>query len=108
MEEKLLHLVLKREWYCMIEEGIKKEEYRNFNDYWKKRLLDDHQIYGPYFQLNFKHYTHVAFHFGYTNRIIKYRIAGFDFGQGKKEWGAKSGVSYFIIKLGERVPVAYH
>ncbi len=38
MADNLLHLPLKREFFEAIREGSKVEEYRLFNDYWKKRL----------------------------------------------------------------------
>lgn len=37
---KTLDLVVKGKWYDMIEGGIKKEEYREFNPYWCNRLVD--------------------------------------------------------------------
>ena len=36
---KLLHLNLKGEYYDQIAAGTKDEEYRLYNDYWRKRLL---------------------------------------------------------------------
>ena len=35
---KTLHLPLKKEWYNMIESGIKTEEYREVKPYWEKRM----------------------------------------------------------------------
>lgn len=35
----ILYLPLKKEWYEMIEAGIKKEEYREFKPYWLQRLM---------------------------------------------------------------------
>ena len=37
---EILDLPLKKQWYQMIESGIKKEEYREIKPYWEKRLLD--------------------------------------------------------------------
>ena len=34
----VLHLVLKRRWYDMIESGGKREEYRDAKPYWTKRI----------------------------------------------------------------------
>ena len=34
-----LTLPLNRKWFDMIKSGVKKEEYREFNEYWNKRLL---------------------------------------------------------------------
>lgn len=37
-----LHLNLKGEYFDQIKNGTKLEEYRLYNDYWKKRLIDRH------------------------------------------------------------------
>lgn len=37
---KTLYLPLKKEWYEMIEAGIKKEEYREESPYWRRRLIE--------------------------------------------------------------------
>ena len=37
---KLLHLSLKEEYFRAIESGEKTEEFRLFNRYWRKRLID--------------------------------------------------------------------
>jgi len=37
---KILHLTLHKKWFDLIAAGIKKEEYREIKDYWKKRLED--------------------------------------------------------------------
>lgn len=36
---KLLHLNLKGEYFDAIKDGTKKEEYRLYNDHWRKRLI---------------------------------------------------------------------
>lgn len=36
---KTLHLVLKHEWFDMIESGQKREEYRNLTPHWITRLV---------------------------------------------------------------------
>ena len=38
-EMKILDLPLKKEWYEMIESGVKTEEYREVKPYWCNRLL---------------------------------------------------------------------
>lgn len=35
---KILYLPLKKEWYELIEKGIKPEDYRLIDPYWAKRL----------------------------------------------------------------------
>ena len=39
---RTLHLSLKKEWYNMIESGIKTEEYREIKPFWCKRLIHDY------------------------------------------------------------------
>ena len=43
----ILTLVLKGEWFDMIERGEKYEEYREANDYWLKRLYNWDQSFRP-------------------------------------------------------------
>jgi len=35
---KVLHLTLEREWFDQIAKGIKRNEYREYKPYWKRRL----------------------------------------------------------------------
>ena len=37
-KERILHLTLKREWFDKIAQGVKRNEYREYKPYWKKRL----------------------------------------------------------------------
>ena len=37
---RILYLPLKKKWFDMIVSGIKKEEYREINEYWTKRLVE--------------------------------------------------------------------
>jgi len=39
MESKVLHLVLKKKWFDLIESGEKTIEYREVKPYWTKRLI---------------------------------------------------------------------
>ena len=88
---KTLKLVLKKKWYDMIESGEKKEEYRDFSEYWKSRLL--------------KPYDAVTFYLGYAKErpSMTYRLICIGYGEGRPEWGAEPGKKYFIIRLGERL-----
>jgi len=65
-----LHLNLKGEYFDAIKSGDKKQEYRVFNDYWKKRLIG-------------KEYTEIIIKKGYPKRgdlskMIKFIYRGFD------------------------------
>ena len=50
---KVLHLVLKRKYFERIFNGIKTTEYRDFTEYWKRRI-------------DGKHYTHIKFQLAYS------------------------------------------
>lgn len=114
-EKKVLYLSLKKEWFEMIKSGDKKEEYREINPYWKKRITD---IESHKFELNtlvmtgqpipMKQYTHVHFTLGYPKkddieRNMTFEIKGIEIGEGKQEWGAEVGRNYFVIKLGDEI-----
>ena len=88
---KILHLVLKKKWYEMQERGEKTEEYRELTEYWRKRLIDQET-------LRVKPYTHVCFHYGYTQRCFINRIDSITIGMGLPEWGAPTYREVFIIK----------
>jgi len=108
---KVLHLTLHRRYFDQIASGIKKEEYRTLKPYWKKRLTNpafhncDHYEYA-YFDIDqevFRQdYTHIKFKNGYSANSPKMlvELTGIYFGEGKKEWGAKSNEIYFILSLG--------
>jgi hypothetical protein len=93
---KVLDLVLKRQWYDMIDSGEKKEEYRRINQYWINRFCGkENQI---------KHFDFVKFHRGYTNKTtMVFVVDNFTIGQGNTDWGAPENEETFIIKLGERI-----
>ena len=105
---RTLHLSLKKEWYNMIESGIKTEEYREIKPFWCKRLIHDYdecmEEFGAiiFDDKNFKQYDVVKFSYGYTNRTMTFEIENISVGYGNKEWGAPDNI-VFTIKLGKRV-----
>ena len=88
---KILDLPLKKKWYEMIESGEKTEEYREYKDYWRKRLIDMDT-------LRPKPYTHVRFRYGYTKRTMLFKIDCITVGVGNPDWGAPE-YPVFIIKF---------
>jgi len=116
---KILDLPLKKEWYQLIESGIKKEEYREIKPYWEKRLLDYKGIKRDYKLLFFRNvltgihhdlskeykrgYDAVRFRYGYTKRTMTFKVKSISFGMGKPEWGAPTDKQVFIISLGEKL-----
>lgn len=85
-----LFLTLKAKWYDMIESGIKTEEYREFKEYWFKRLAN-------------KKYKYVRFSYGYTRRTMTFEIEDLGWDIGRPEWGATPGKVCFVIRLGRRL-----
>lgn len=71
-KDKILHLVLKREWFEKIKSGEKKTEYRAFSPYWNKRF--EYSKYIDFTQCWRCPYDVVIFHNGYTNETISFQI----------------------------------
>lgn len=89
---KTLHLTLKKQWFDMIFNGEKREEYRDFTPYWISRLLG-------------KQYDSIEFRNGYGLNVPWFRIElkvvviG---NTGKRSWGAPSNSRVvFILHLGK-------
>lgn len=123
---KTLDLVLKRKWYDMIASGEKTEEYREIKPYWIRRLCYKASPFHPvpwvsmvltsqnpeYLKkalqmrtMNLWGFTHVTFHLGYSKDrpSMTFAIKEIVCDEGKEEWGALPGETYFVIKLGERL-----
>lgn len=101
---KILHLPLKKEWYEMIESGVKTEEYRVIKPYWCKRIVGENTISASGVLMEKYEYpfTHVKFSYGYTKRTMTFEIKEITIGKGKPELGAPEE-DVFIIKLGSRL-----
>lgn len=125
----ILHLVLKSQWYDMIDSGIKTEEYREIKPYWEMRLLD-YKALSDYVNENYegevaykyilhtflqppiydaphmfpRGYKQVVFRRGYHRDApsMTFVIKDICFGKGRPEWGAPTDIEVFIIKLGKR------
>lgn len=128
MEMKILDLPLKKEWYDMIESGIKTEEYREIKPYWYQRLYQRKKEFGYDGRLTreeceyicqqslryilkgegfavaeLKPFTHIRFRYGYTKRTMLFELNGITIGKGNTEWGAPADKEVFILKLGKKV-----
>ena len=124
----ILDLPLKKEWYNMIESGVKTEEYRELKPFWANRLLyfttlGVKEYWEPILEkarervakYNFmtlanslikdygtREYTHIRFRYGYTKKTMLFELSEITIGKGKPEWGAPDD-EVFILKLGKRV-----
>ena len=126
----VLNLILKKIYYEMIHDEIKKEEYREIKPYWIKRLFmlnPEHPDNNKTKSLNIsekllskwrdnsleistlindetiipKGFTHVCFRRGYTNSPLFVRLKDIKVGIGNPQWGAPKDKPVFILKLGE-------
>ena len=105
-KQNILYLPLKKKWFDMIVSGIKKEEYREINDYWTKRLVETEGNLIDGF--TFKQYDFIEFTLGYpaadnTDARARFKFAGIEKTTGCPEWGAEPGKRYYVIKIGERI-----
>lgn len=129
IKQKCLHLSLMKKWYEMSKAIIKKEDYREINSYWIKRLLYHkesilsieeitHIIKNyKYYEtegiteiftnckLSFKKFEINVITLGYpkasdSERIIRFEHQGIEIGKGNPAWGAEPNKLYFIIKHG--------
>lgn len=91
-KNKVLYLTLKKQWFDLIDKGIKTEEYREVKQYWIKRLEG-------------RSYDIVEFRNGYQKDAPKmsFKIRDITKSTGNIEWGAVKDVVYFVIKLGEKL-----
>lgn len=113
--EKRLILPLKKKWFDMIKSGEKKEEYREINEYWIRRLIDKERwvelptpdiIYdGVLNQCDFEPFNNfdaIEFTCGYPKkedkeRRIVFRNPKICVSCGIQDWGAEEGKKYFVI-----------
>lgn len=107
-KSNILYLPLKKKWFNMIVSDIKKEEYREINDYWTKRLVDTEGNLIDGF--TFKNFDFIEFTLGYpaadnTDARARFKFAGIEKAAGRPEWGAEPGKTYYVIKIGERINI---
>lgn len=103
---KVLHLTLKKKWFDMIASGEKKEEYREFKQYWIKRFgYESESDYETgYYDANmFRLPDVIRFTNGYGKDKPTFDIEVTDWNVGKSkhpEWGGNTESIQFIFKLG--------
>ena len=96
----MLILPIKKQWFDMIAKGEKAEEYREIKPYYRTRfqninLLDSDGCASG-------HYSIIGLRNGYSRKDPTLIVTVIlDFGEGKPEWGAKEGETYYILKIVE-------
>lgn len=89
---------LKKEYFEDIKKGIKKEEYRETKDFWKKRLLN-------------REYRYVIIKLGYpskeeekdTNKVLIFKWEGFELKRITHKQFDNKEIEVFAIKLNTRI-----
>lgn len=100
-------LPIKRKWWDMIRSGEKKEEYREINRYYAKRLATVVGLYGRTLSANKMEeqdaeipFQGIRLRAGYRLDSPTMQVDGrIRVGMGKPEWGAVPGIKYFIIAI---------
>lgn len=117
---KTLYLPLKKKWFNMIKDGIKKEEYREIKPKYLALFCDFvHEASEPNkyneFDVGFhlmwpmdfsEKYDTLVFTLGYPKandpeRRLEFNNPKIRIGEGKPEWGAEPGKKYFVITWDE-------
>lgn len=91
----ILHLILKFEWYDMIERGEKSEEYRDITPNYTKKFFKDGQP---------RNYHAICFHRGYSNTTMLRQYKPPRVGRGRPEWGAPNRDVYILDVSKEAKP----
>lgn len=94
----MLTLPIKRQWYDMILSGEKKEEYREIKPYYESRI-------GKLFVFPIPEYQEkIVFRNGYAATSPSFTaICSMRVGEGKLEWGAEPGKTYYVLTIHEIV-----
>jgi hypothetical protein len=109
MSNKTLHLTLKSQWFWMIYNGIKKEEYREIKDFWIKRLcvhkfnnLSFCDLCDCCYTKKHNKFDTITFSLGYAKDRKQFVIELKDIKMktGNPEWGAENNINYFVLELG--------
>lgn len=99
---KILHLTLKKKWFDMILSGEKKEEYREYKDYWLIRLA-----YFDESGLHYNQYDAVSFRNGYARSAPSMLVECISISEGipRPEWSDNAKGTHIVIKLGGIISV---
>jgi hypothetical protein len=118
----VLKLTIKKEWFDMINSGVKKEEYREIKPYWVSRLFkadfgsldlkEAHDYMKEGLRLAYKfpngHFTTprfstIEFKNGYAKDAPTIHVVceGITIGEAKPEWSNNWQGKVFVIKLGD-------
>lgn len=93
-----LILPIKKQWFDMILNGIKTEEYREIKPYWENRFLKlfEKDIEGNWSDAS----KTIIFRNGYGNNKPQFSAeCSLREDIGKQEWGAEANTIYFVLSI---------
>jgi len=106
-EKRILKLTITRKWADAIINGGKLEEYREISPFYQPRMwlkTNAASIKREYDEIHF--FVGKPF-MSYDHPHFKVKWNGFYIGNGKPEWGAKPGTSYYCIDVSEILEVKF-
>ena len=103
----MLTLPIKQQWYSLILQGIKKEEYRDIKPYYTSRFSNALIGIGgenteDYIRDNLEKYRRfkVRFRNGYSKNSPSFiATVSLSIGEGNPEWGAELNKKYYVLKI---------
>lgn len=94
----MLTLPIKKKWFNMIKSGEKKEEYRNFNQYYHIRFKNLFGFTNKTAEIKFRN------GYGKNSPTMTCRV-GLRIGKGIPEWGAEPNKEYYVLEILEILEV---
>ncbi len=99
-----------RQWYDLFASGVKREEYREFNEYWRRRLMYKTLIIEP----KFKQFSEVIIRCGYPPKggfpetpDLHFDFVSTEVGYAKEGIGRElvGSKPVFVIKVKDKHPL---
>jgi hypothetical protein len=96
-----LRLTIKKQWFDMIVQGIKTEEYRDCSKFYHTRI----NLIS--LQRDAKEYDKIQFFNGdYLSETLPnaiFELKSVHVGIGRQEWGAEPNKQYYVLTIGKRL-----
>jgi hypothetical protein len=98
----MLTLPIKRQWFEMIKDRVKLEEYRDITPYYTSRFSNIFEMF-PYSKIpTGLDKQRILLRNGYSSTSPTIEIVcTLDVGMGREEWGAEPGKIYYILKISQ-------
>lgn len=97
----MLVLPIKKKWFDMIRDGVKKEEYREVTNYWATRFSKIFPMYPYSFIPSGGVSRTILFRNGYSKNSPSFKAVCTleDIRTGNTDWGAEQGKEYYVLRI---------